>query len=134
MIGGLILGNGNGTAKVLIRAIGPSLGGVGVTDPLADPTLTLYNGQGTQIATNDNWKDTQQAEIEATGIPPSDDRESAILATLVPGAYTAVVRGKNDTTGVGLVEAYQLAAEGVKAAFLHSAPSQRSHQQSAIGN
>jgi hypothetical protein len=119
---------------VLIRAIGPSLGGAGVTDPLADPTLKLYDGQGTQIATNDNWKDTQQAEIEATGIPPSDDRESAILATLVPGAYTAVVRGKNDTTGVGLVEAYQLAAEGVKAAFLHSAPSQRSHQQSAIDN
>ena len=61
------------------------------------------------MATNDNWKDTQQAEIEATGIPPSDDHESAILGTLVPGAYTAIVRGKNDTTGVGLVEAYQLA-------------------------
>ena len=57
---------------------------------------------------NDNWKDTQQAEIEATGIAPTDDRESAILQTLAPGNYTAIVRGKNDTTGVGLVEVYNL--------------------------
>ena len=60
------------------------------------------------IATNDNWKETQQADIENTGIPPSDARESAILTPLAPGNYTAILRGKNNTTGIGLVEAYSL--------------------------
>jgi hypothetical protein len=108
MIGGFILGNGNTNARVLIRAIGPSLTAFGVPDALADPTLELHNNNGDLIVANDDWKDTQQAEIEATGIPPSDDRESAIVQTLVPGAYTAIVRGKNNTTGVALVEAYKL--------------------------
>ena len=108
MIGGFILGNGGASAKVLIRAIGPSLAAFGVPNALADPTVELHNNNGDIIAANDNWKDTQQAEIEATGIPPTDDRESAIVQTLAPGAYTAVVRGKNDTTGVALVEAYRL--------------------------
>jgi len=75
---------------------------------LQDPTLELHDGTGTLIASNDNWKDTQQAAIEATGIPPTDDRESAILTALWPGPYTAIVRGKNNTTGVGLVEVYNI--------------------------
>jgi hypothetical protein len=109
MIGGFILGNGSANARVLIRAIGPSLTAFGVPNALADPTLELHNNNGAIIAANDDWRDTQQAEIEATGIPPSDDRESAIVQTLAPGAYTAVVRGKNNTIGVALVETYQLA-------------------------
>jgi hypothetical protein len=108
MIGGFILGNGGASAKVLIRAIGPSLTAVGVPNALDDPTVELHNSNGDAIGTNDNWKDTQQAEIEATGIPPTDDRESALVQALAPGAYTAIVRGKNDTTGVALVEAYRL--------------------------
>jgi hypothetical protein len=109
MIGGFILGGGaGGPVSVIVRAIGPSLGSAGVSDPLQDPTLELHDGSGTMIAFDDNWKDSQQAEIQATGIPPADDRESAIIATLTPGNYTAVVRGVNDTTGVALVEAYNL--------------------------
>jgi hypothetical protein len=106
MIGGFIAGNG--VAKVIVRAIGPSLTGQGVANALQDPTLELHDGSGATIASNDNWKDTQQGEIEATTIPPTDDRESAIVATLFPGNYTAIVRGKNDTTGVGLVEVYNI--------------------------
>jgi hypothetical protein len=108
MIGGFILGNGGASVRVLIRAIGPSLEAFGVPNALADPTVELHNINGDIIGANDDWKDTQQAEIEATGIPPTDDRESAIVQTLAPGNYTAVVRGKNETTGVALVEAYRL--------------------------
>ena len=108
MIGGFILGNGSANARILIRAIGPSLATFGVPGALADPMLELHNGNGSIIAVNDDWREMQQAEIEATGIPPSDDRESAIIQSLAPGAYTAVVRGKNDSTGVALVEAYRL--------------------------
>jgi len=111
MIGGLIVGGGGGgTAKVIVRALGPSVPVAGV---LADPTLELHDGSGTTIASNDNWKtrpdgSSQQAEIEATTIPPTNDLESALVATLAPGNYTAIVRGKNNTTGVGLVEVYNL--------------------------
>jgi hypothetical protein len=109
MIGGFIAGPADiGGTKVLIRAIGPSLIGGGIQDALLDPTLELHDGSGATIGMNDNWKETQQAEIEATGIAPTDDRESAILQTLPPGNYTAIVRGKNSTTGVALVEAYNL--------------------------
>jgi hypothetical protein len=109
MIGGFILGpSGTSGAKVIARAIGPSLTASGVANALQDPTLELHDGSGTTIAFDDNWKDSQQAEIQATGIPPSDDRESAIVATLAPGNYTAIVRGKNNTNGVGLVEVYNL--------------------------
>ena len=108
MIGGFILGQGSPTARVLIRAIGPSLSGAGVPDALADPTLELHDGNGTLIASNDNWKDTQEAEIQATGIAPTDDHESAIIGDFPPGGYTAVVQGKDSATGVGLIEAYQL--------------------------
>jgi hypothetical protein len=75
---------------------------------LADPVLVLNNAQGVEIAHNDDWKDTQQAEIEATGIPPTNDKESAIVRTLDPGNYTAIVKGRSMTTGVGLVEVYKL--------------------------
>jgi hypothetical protein len=96
---------GQASQKVIVRAIGPSLPVVGT---LADPTLELHNGNGDVIAFNDNWKDNQQAEIEATTISPTNDLESAIVATLTPGNYTAIVRGVNDTTGVALVEVYAL--------------------------
>jgi hypothetical protein len=108
MIGGFIVG-GSQSQRVIVRAIGPSLTASGVANALADPILELHDGSGTTIASNDNWKDSQQTEIQATGIPPTDDRESAIVEDmLAPGNYTAIVRGKNNTTGVGLVEVFQL--------------------------
>jgi hypothetical protein len=103
MIGGFIVGGGE-PAKVLIRAIGPSLP---VAGQLHDTVLDLHDQNGS-VLTNDDWRETQESDIKATTIPPTSDRESAIVATLVPGNYTAVVRGKNDTTGVALVEAYNL--------------------------
>ncbi len=106
LIGGFI--SGNGFADVIIRAIGPSLTRFGVAGALQDPTLELHDGNGVIIDSDDNWKESQQAEIAATGLQPANDLESAIVATLTPGAYTAIVRGKNDTTGVGLVEVYNL--------------------------
>jgi hypothetical protein len=111
LIGGFIPGPLDHTSiKVLIRALGPSLGAQSVTNPLQDPLLELHDGNGTTLITNDNWKETQRAEIEATGIPPTDDRESALIAILPPNnkGYTAVVRGVGDTTGVGLVEVFGL--------------------------
>ena len=75
---------------------------------MEDPFLELHDRNGATIATNDNWKDNQQAEIEQTGIPPTNDLESAIVRTMAPDNYTAIVRGKNNTTGVGLVEVYNI--------------------------
>jgi T5SS/PEP-CTERM-associated repeat protein len=106
MIGGFIIGNQ--TSQVLVRGIGPSLAAVGVSGALADPMLDLYDVNGALLASNDNWRSDQEAEIEATTIPPNDDLESAILRTLAPGAYTAILRGVSGGTGVGLVEAYNL--------------------------
>ena len=108
MIGGFILGEGSESTAVLVRAIGPSLTPLGVAGALADPTLELHDANGAIIRSNDNWKETQQTEIEATGLQPQDDLESAISATLAPGAYTAIVAGKNGLTGVALVEVYRL--------------------------
>jgi hypothetical protein len=115
MIGGFIAGGGSAgaTAGEVIRAIGPSLTGAGVPGALQDPTLELYNGSGTLLTTNDNWKlrpdgSSQEAEIQATTIPPADNHESALAVVLAPGNYTAVVRGNGNTTGVGLVEVYHL--------------------------
>jgi hypothetical protein len=96
---------GSDAQDVLVRAIGPSLP---VAGKLADPTLDLYDSNGLLLASNDNWRDTQEAEIIATGIPPADDAESAIVETLAPAAYTAIVRSKNETTGVALGEVYSL--------------------------
>jgi hypothetical protein len=104
MIGGFIM-LGTNAQSVLIRAIGPSLP---VPGSLADTILELYDGNGVLLASNDNWKDTQQSEIEATGVPPTNDAESAIVETLSPAPYTAIVRGKNNGTGVALVEIYRL--------------------------
>ncbi len=111
-IGGFII-TGSVTKHVLIRAIGPSLAGSGVPNVLADPVLEL-NGPGSFVTiTNDNWRDdpAQEALIEATGIPPANDFESAIEARLVPGAYTAIVRGNDNSSGVALVEVYDLNAD-----------------------
>jgi uncharacterized repeat protein (TIGR01451 family) len=108
-IGGFIV-TGTGPKHVLLRAIGPSLTGSGVPDPLADPVLELH-GPGTfTTVTNDNWRadPAQEALIIASGIAPTNDLESAIDANLSPGTYTAIVSGKNNTTGVGLVEVYDL--------------------------
>jgi FG-GAP repeat len=107
MIGGFIVGGGSSTT-VLVRAIGPSLAGIGVANPLQDPTLELHDSSGATIALDDNWRDTQEQEIIDTTIPPTNDFESAIVADLAPGAYTAIVRGKDNTTGVGLMEVYNL--------------------------
>jgi lysophospholipase L1-like esterase len=106
-IAGFIV-TGDISKKVLIRGIGPSLTASGVPNPLADPTLTLFDEAGNTLMTNDNWRDSQATEIMATGIPPQNDLESAIVATLAPGHYTAVLAGKNGTTGNGLVEVYDL--------------------------
>jgi hypothetical protein len=109
MIGGIITGpSDTGDATVLLRAIGPSLSSSGVPDPLQDPVLELHDGQGTTLTSNDDWQDTQKDEIEATGLAPSDPAESAILQSLSPGNYTAIVSGKDGTTGIGLVEVYDL--------------------------
>ena len=107
MIDGFIV-QGVQPKRVIVRAIGPELTQYGVPNPLADPTLELHDGTGAVIAFDDNWRDSQEAEIEATGLAPSDDRESAIVSTLAPGSYTAIVRGTNNTIGVALVEVYGL--------------------------
>ena len=107
LIAGTII-TGNVAKKVIFRAVGPSLAGANVGEPLQDPVLELYGAGGALIATNDNWKDTQQADIEASGLEPARDSESAIVATLQPGNYTAIVRGKAETEGVALAELYEL--------------------------
>ena len=106
MIGGFIVGGAEPT-HILVRAIGPSLAAFGVQGALPATTLELHDANGAVIS-NEGWRNTQEADIIATTIPPSNDNEAAILATLVPGNYTAIVRGKNNTTGIGLVEAYNL--------------------------
>jgi hypothetical protein len=108
-IGGFIV-TGSAPKHVLLRAIGPSLAQSGVPNVLADPVLELHGPGAFVTLTDDNWRDdpVQEAAIIATGIPPTNDLESAIDATLNPGAYTAVVRGKNNTSGVGLIEVYDL--------------------------
>ena len=104
LIGGMIV-LGQDPLKVIVRAIGPSLPLPGT---LGDPTLELHDVNGALIASNDNWRSDQEAEIIATTIPPTNDLESAIVRDLAPGNYTAIVRGVNNTTGVALVEAYGL--------------------------
>ena len=111
MIGGFIISTVQ--TKIITRAIGPSLGAFGIANALLDPSLELHNGSGTTVRSNDNWKireddSSQQAEVEATTVPPTDDRESAIVETLSPGPYTAIVRGVNGTSGIAVVEVYAL--------------------------
>jgi hypothetical protein len=113
MIGGFIVGaglgaNGDGSSEVIVRALGPELTSFGIADALQDPQLELYDGNGNLLIANDNWKASQQANIQATGLAPGDDREPAILTTLVQGNWTAIVRGKNNTTGTALIELYRI--------------------------
>jgi hypothetical protein len=106
MIGGFIVGN---SMTVVIRVVGPSLTGAGVTNALQDPTLELHDANGVLFAANDNWRnDPGASQIESHHLGPSDDRESATLQVLAPGAYTAVLRGNDDATGVALVEVYNV--------------------------
>lgn len=107
LIGGFII-SGNAPKKIMMRGIGPSLTTSGIPGALADPLLELHGTNGSLITSNNNWKDTQRAAIESSRIAPSNDKESAIIATLAPSRYTAILRGENGTTGVGLVEIYDL--------------------------
>jgi hypothetical protein len=109
-ISGFII-TGERSKRVIVRAIGPSLtaNGAAVPGRMDDPYLELHDSSGAIVAQNDNWRDTQQQEIQASGVPPSDDRESAVVMTLQPADYTAVVRGANGSTGVALAEVYDLA-------------------------
>lgn len=111
LIGGFII-SGKASKKVIVRAMGPSLNAYGVSTALADPVLELHDSAGAIIATNDNWADTQELEVNATGIAPPNESESAIVRTLPPGAYTAIVDGKNGGTGTALVEVYDLSPTG----------------------
>ena len=105
MIGGFIVG-GDQPGQVVVRALGPSLAAAGVAGALYDPVLELYNSAGTRIFLNDNWQAEQADQIAATSLAPNDPRESAMIATLPPGAYTVIVRGSWGLTGVALIEAY----------------------------
>jgi hypothetical protein len=108
MIGGFIA-QGAAAKKVIIRARGPSLTGAGVSGAMADPTIELHDHDGNLIAFNDNWRDTQETETQATGLAPSNDAESAIVVqALAAGNYTAIVRGSNSSTGIALFEVYDL--------------------------
>jgi Matrixin len=108
LIGGFIV-RGPVPKRMILRAIGPSLTVAGVIGAMANPTLELHDSTGAAIATNDNWQTSAQAsEISASGLAPRNPLESAILATLQPGSYTAIVRGVNNTTGIALVEGYEL--------------------------
>jgi hypothetical protein len=107
IIGGFIVGDGQNPTMV-IRGIGPSLSAAGIRNPLPDPMLELHDANGQLIAMNNNWKDSQQAAIEATGLAPAKDQESAIMQALPPGNYTTILRGNRNSTGVALVELYTL--------------------------
>ena len=106
MIAGIIV-TGPGTQKVIVRAIGPSLN---IANKMADPTLELREANGTLVRADDDWRTGgQESEIIQSGVAPTNDSESALIETLAGnGAYTALVRGVNNTTGIGLVEAYNL--------------------------
>ena len=112
MIGGFII-TGNANKRVIIRAIGPSLQQFNVPNPLADPVLELRTSTGALITSNDDWRSTQEVEIIASQLAPTNNLESALIATLQPGSYTAVVQGKNGATGAGLVEVYDLDSAAV---------------------
>lgn len=110
LIGGFII-KGTQSKTLILRAIGPSLASSGVTNVLADPVLELHNSAGNVIASNDDWRDGAQAsQIQQSGLAPADSSEAAILMTVAPGNYTAVVSGSGNTTGNGLVEVYEMDA------------------------
>ena len=105
MIGGFISGP---NTTVVVRAIGPSLTQIGVQNALMDPTLELRDSNGVLVRSNNDWQETQQAQIQATGLAPTNEHESALIQVLTSGNDTAIVRGKNNTAGVGLVEVYNV--------------------------
>jgi matrixin len=108
MIGGFIV-SGSQPKKMILRALGPSLASAGIAGPMQNPYLELHDSSGATIASNDDWQTGgQRDQIIATGIPPQNDLESAIVATVSPGNYTALLRGVNETTGIAVVEAYEL--------------------------
>ena len=117
--GFIVQGPAGSTKKIMVRAIGPSLAAFGITDALANPTLEIHDSSSAIVATNNDWRNTQQGglitgdqstEINSSGLAPSDDLESAMIVSLAPGSYTAVVRGVGKTTGTGVVDAYDLSA------------------------
>lgn len=111
MIGGFILGGTSiNPAKVVIRAIGPSLTQFGIGNPLSNPTLSLFDSNGQMVGSNDNWGDdaNQAAQLQALSLAPQNPAESAVVDTLPPGQYTAVVAGQNGGTGIGLIEVYSV--------------------------
>jgi hypothetical protein len=110
MIGGFILGSASGNMNVVIRGLGPSLSQAGLSNVLADPILELHDGNGSLLVSNDNWTDdsVSAAQLTASGLAPQAPNESAIFTSLLPGAYTAILAGKDGGTGVGLVEIYSL--------------------------
>jgi hypothetical protein len=108
MIGGLIVGGGTGANTVVVRALGPSLNQFGITNTLPNPALGIYNSNGVLLRFNDDWRQNQEADILATGLAPSDNLESALLALVGPGSYTAIVSGTSGSSGVALVEIYNL--------------------------
>ncbi len=109
MIGGFILA-GNSNTHVAVRGIGPSLGQLGLSPVLADPTLELHDGNGTLLISNDNWQDdpVSASELAALGLAPGDASESGLHVSLAPGAFTVILAGKNGGTGIGLVEIYNV--------------------------
>lgn len=107
LIGGFVI-TGSQSKQLIVRAIGPSLTASGISGALADPLLELHDSSGAVIASNNDWQDTQASQISATGVAPTNPQESAIVATLPPGNYTAIVQGYNGGTGVGMVEVYDL--------------------------
>jgi hypothetical protein len=109
LISGVVIQQGG---DVLVRVLGPSLSAEGIVGVLADPTLELRDDNGGLVANNNNWRDTQEEAIQETGLPPSNDLESAILANLAPGAYAAFASGRAGTTGIGYVQLYSLPHSG----------------------
>ena len=107
LIGGFII-TGNASKRVILRALGPSLAQFGLTDLLANPVLELRAANGSVLMSNNDWRDTQETDIQNSGVAPTNDLESAIITTLTPGNYTAVVRGDQNMTGIGVVEVYDL--------------------------
>jgi hypothetical protein len=108
MIGGFIVRGNGGQARLMVRAIGPSLASSGITEPLADPRLEIRNSNGALLAENNDWRDSQEAEILSSSLAPSDDREAATMISLGSGAYTAILQGNGGTSGVGLLEFFKL--------------------------
>ena len=110
LIAGFIASGGNGSTQVVVRGLGPTLAQpqFGVSGTLADPWVTLLDSNGNVVQTNNDWKNTQQAAIQATGLAPPNDLEAAILAPVAAGNYTAILSGNGGGTGIGLVEVYKL--------------------------